>query len=48
MKDYEEFSEAQIRILERFVTNTHSSVFVLRNLPEVIKGALFLATPAQV
>ncbi|MBI3508826.1 MAG: FAD-dependent thymidylate synthase [Chlamydiia bacterium] len=36
-----EFSESQIKILERFVTNTTSNVFVLRNLPEVIKGALF-------
>jgi thymidylate synthase ThyX len=41
MQDYEEFSEAQIRILERFVTNTTSNIFVLRNLPEVVKGALF-------
>lgn len=39
--DYEEFSEAQEQILERFVTNTSSNIFVLRNLPEVIKGALF-------
>lgn len=38
---YEEFSEQQIKILERFVTSTSSNVFVLRNLPEVIKGALF-------
>ncbi len=37
---YEEFSPAQIKILEQFVTNTHSHVFALRNLPEVIKGAL--------
>lgn len=36
-----EFSESQIKILEHFVTNTTSDVFVLRNLPEVIKGALF-------
>src|SRR5579872_4363574 len=36
-----EFTESQIKILEHFVTNTNSSVFVLRNLPEVIKGALF-------
>ena len=35
------FTEAQEKILERFVTNTSSGVFVLRNLPEVIKGALF-------
>ncbi len=37
----EEFSEDQIKILERFVTNTSDNVFVLHNLPEVIKGALF-------
>ena len=37
----EEFSESQIRILEHFVTNTTSNIFALRNLPEVIKGALF-------
>lgn len=36
-----EFSENQIKILEHFVTTTTGNVFVLRNLPEVIKGALF-------
>src|SRR5258706_15557693 len=36
-----EFTESQIKILEHFVTSTSSNVFVLRNLPEVIKGALF-------
>lgn len=41
MQEYEEFSEKQIKILERYVTDTVSNVFVLRNLPEVIKGALF-------
>lgn len=41
LDDYEEFTESQLKILERFVTNTRSHVFVLRNLPEVIKGALF-------
>ncbi len=41
LEDYEQFSEQQKKIIERFVTNTSSSVFVLRNLPEVIKGALF-------
>ncbi|MBS0635531.1 MAG: FAD-dependent thymidylate synthase [Verrucomicrobia bacterium] len=41
LEDYEEFTPSQIKLLERFVTNTKSSVFVLRNLPEVIKGALF-------
>src|ERR1700733_15279284 len=39
--NYEEFSEAQLKILERYVTNTSGHIFVLRNLPEVIKGALF-------
>lgn len=37
----EEFTPAQERILERFVTNTKENVFALRNLPEVLKGALF-------
>lgn len=41
MEEYEEFTDTQVKILERFVTNTSSNVFVLRNLPEVIKGALF-------
>lgn len=40
LQGYEEFSESQIKILEHFVTNTSSNIFVLRNLPEVIKGAL--------
>lgn len=37
----EEFTESQIKILNRYVTNTNSNIFVLRNLPEVVKGALF-------
>lgn len=37
----EEFSTNQIKMLERFVTNTTGSIFALKNLPEVIKGALF-------
>lgn len=41
LHSYEEFTENQVKVLERFVTNTSSSVFALRNLPEVIKGALF-------
>src|SRR4051812_36881047 len=41
IEDYEEFSQSQIKILNRYVTSTTSNVFVLRNLPEVIKGALF-------
>ncbi|HEV7736278.1 MAG TPA: FAD-dependent thymidylate synthase, partial [Chlamydiales bacterium] len=40
-KSNEEFSESQIKILEHFVTNIDGNVFVLKNLPEVIKGALF-------
>jgi thymidylate synthase ThyX len=38
--DYEEFTESQLKILKRYVTNSSSHIFVLRNLPEVIKGAL--------
>jgi thymidylate synthase ThyX len=41
IEGYEEFTESQIKILNRYVTNTTSNIFVLRNLPEVIKGALF-------
>lgn len=41
LKDYEEFTEQQLKIIEKYVTNTSSNIFVLRNLPEVIKGALF-------
>ncbi len=40
-ESYEEFSESQLKILERYVTNTDRNIFALRNLPEVIKGALF-------
>ena len=35
------FSEDQINILEKYVSNIDSNIFVLKNLPEVIKGALF-------
>lgn len=38
---YEDFTDKQKDVLKRFVTNTSSNIFVLRNLPEVIKGALF-------
>ncbi len=38
---YEDFTEAQLRTLSRYVTSTSGNIFVLRNLPEVIKGALF-------
>ncbi len=41
MENYEEFTEEQLKILERYVTNTGNHIFALRNLPEVIKGALF-------
>src|SRR5580704_8740004 len=41
MQNYEEFTEQQIKTLEHYVTSTSGNIFVLRNLPEVIKGALF-------
>ena len=37
----EVFTTEEQDILSPYVTNTNSSVFVLTNLPEVIKGALF-------
>lgn len=40
-EDYEDFTESQLKILNRYVTNTRSHIFALKNLPEVIKGALF-------
>ena len=36
-----EFSEAERFALARYVTNLDQPVFALRNLPEVVKGALF-------
>jgi thymidylate synthase ThyX len=41
IEEYEEFTEDQLKILNRYVTSTTSNIFALRNLPEVIKGALF-------
>jgi hypothetical protein len=41
IENYEEFDEHQLAILKHFVTSTTSNIFALRNLPEVIKGALF-------
>nr|AIA16768.1 Thymidylate synthase complementing protein [uncultured bacterium] len=41
LDNYEEFTENQVKILSRYVTNTSGHIFALRNLPEVIKGALF-------
>lgn len=40
-QSFEEFSENQLKILQKYVTNTNKNVFVLQNLPEVIKGAMF-------
>ena len=37
----ENFTEDEINILKQYVTNTFDNIFVLKNLPEVIKGALF-------
>lgn len=37
----ETFTEEERRLLEPFVSNMDRQVFVLRNLPEVVKGALF-------
>ena len=36
-----EFKPAEARVLARFFTNMDRPVFALRNLPEVVKGALF-------
>ncbi|MBS0621827.1 MAG: FAD-dependent thymidylate synthase [Verrucomicrobia bacterium] len=40
-ENYEEFTPDQLKLLEQYVTTTKGNVFVLKNLPEVIKGALF-------
>ncbi len=40
-QEYTTFSDKQEKILQRFVTNTSGDIFALKNLPEVIKGALF-------
>ncbi len=37
----EEFTEEEIKILTPYFTNMDRTVFVLKNLPEVVKGALF-------
>lgn len=37
----ENFTKEELLVLQKYVSNTNSNVFVLRNLPEVIKGALF-------
>lgn len=42
MQDFkEDFAEQEKAILKPFVSNTDKNVFVLMNLPEAIKGALF-------
>ncbi len=41
MQTHEEFTPEEQALLAPFVTNTDQSTFVLTNLPEVIKGALF-------
>lgn len=38
---YEPLTAAQVAAVAPFVTNTTGHVFALRNLPEVVKGALF-------
>ncbi|MBP1464293.1 FAD-dependent thymidylate synthase [Candidatus Chloroploca sp. M-50] len=37
----ERFTPQEIALLQPFVTNTERPIFCLRNLPEVVKGALF-------
>jgi thymidylate synthase ThyX len=37
----EQFTPAEEAILQRYFTNTDQPVFALKNLPEVVKGALF-------
>ncbi len=40
-EEFENFTDAQKKILKKFVSNTDLNVFAIRNLPEVVKGALF-------
>jgi thymidylate synthase ThyX len=37
----EQFTEEEAKVLQNFTTNIDKPVFVLKNLPEVVKGALF-------
>ncbi len=41
MEVMEEFSEKEKSLLKPFVSNFDRDIFVLKNLPEVVKGALF-------
>jgi thymidylate synthase ThyX len=36
-----EFTEDEIKVISPFMTNVDKNIFVLKNLPEVVKGALF-------
>lgn len=40
-EEYESFTPEQEALIQHYVTNTRSPIFALRNLPEVVKGALF-------
>jgi len=41
LESLEEFNNKEKQQLAQYVTNTDKSIFALRNLPEVVKGALF-------
>ena len=41
MLNEEQFSQAETDLLKKHFTNTDRPVFALKNLPEVVKGALF-------
>lgn len=41
MDSFEVFDDHQTEILKKYVTSSTNSIFALKNLPEVIKGALF-------
>ncbi len=41
MNAQQEFSPDETQVLSQFFTNMDKPVFALRNLPEVVKGALF-------
>ncbi len=36
-----DFSNEEKDILKKFISNVDSNIFVVKNLPEVVKGALF-------
>ncbi len=37
----EQFTEEEVKILSNFMTNVDKPIFVFKNLPEIVKGALF-------